>query len=116
MTNAFAAAYPSDQNIFRRIYGPMIDPRAYLRILHLAFMFPLGVAYFVFFVTVFSVGGSLIWTFVGPPLLLIAMWISLRLGDGEAWMVSQVAEVEVRRPPQNLKASHRSGNGSGPGR
>ena len=103
MTNAFAAAYRSDQTVLRRIYGPVVDPRAYLRILHLLLMFPLGIAYFVFFVTAFSFGGSMVWTFVGPPVLLVAMWVSLRLGDGEAWLVSRVAEIEIRRPPQKLE-------------
>jgi DNA-binding CsgD family transcriptional regulator len=66
-------------------------------------MFPLGVGYFVLFVTAFAVGGSLIWTFVGVAIVLLAMFISLRLGDLEALLVGAVSGVPVRRPPQELE-------------
>jgi len=67
--NPFAAAYPSDRGPIGKILQPVIDYRTYLRAGHMALMFPLGIAYFVFFVTTLAVGGSMIWTLVGPIVL-----------------------------------------------
>lgn len=66
-------------------------------------MFPLGIAYFVFFVTTMSVGGSLIWTFVGPAILLATLFISRWLGDFETKSVEFVSDIEIRRPPYELE-------------
>ena len=103
MNTAFAIAYPTERSLPGQVLRPLIDPRAYLRTMHLLLMFPLGIGYFVFFVTIFAVGGSLVWTLIGPPLLLVAMFVSLRLGDLEAWMVNFVARVDIRRPPSTLE-------------
>jgi DNA-binding CsgD family transcriptional regulator len=86
-----------------RLLLPLVSPRAYLRAFHLLVMFPLGIAYFVFFVTAFAFGGALIWTFIGPPILLLALFISLYIGDFEAWMVNLVTREGIRRPPKVLE-------------
>jgi DNA-binding CsgD family transcriptional regulator len=66
-------------------------------------MFPLGIAYFVFFVVTLSVGGSMIWTLVGPIVLLATLFISRWLGDLEAFTAGFVNGSAIRRPPFRLE-------------
>jgi DNA-binding CsgD family transcriptional regulator len=103
MSTPFAVAYPPGRGPLGLVFKPVFDIRSYLRFAHLALMMPLGVAYFTFFVTAFSFGGSLIWTFIGPPVIFVAMYISLRLGDLEVWMVNFVTRAGIRRPQQALE-------------
>jgi DNA-binding CsgD family transcriptional regulator len=103
MTTALSAAYPSGSSLPSRVFGPVFDPVSYLRATHLLLMFPLGVAYFVFFVTTLAFGGALVWTFIGPPVLLLAMYVSLWIGDAEAALTNFVTKSEIRRPPQGLE-------------
>lgn len=103
MNNALSVAYPSDRTPLGRVFRPVIDPRTYLRVLHLFLMFPLGIAYFVFLVVTFAVGGSLIWTFPGAAILLASVFVSRYIGDVEARVVTSVTGVEIRRPPWRLE-------------
>jgi DNA-binding CsgD family transcriptional regulator len=103
MMTAFSIAYPPERSLGARIFRPVLEPRSYLRFIHLLLMMPLGIAYFTFFVTAFAFGGSLIWTFIGPPVIFIAMFISLKLGDLEAWLVNTVTREGIRRPPSRLE-------------
>jgi DNA-binding CsgD family transcriptional regulator len=105
MNTSLALAYPADRSLLRRLLLPMVSPRAYLRATHLALMFPLGLAYFVFFVTAFAFGGALIWTFVGPPVLLLALFVSLYIGDLEAWKVNLATGEGIHRPPKVLEGA-----------
>ena len=66
-------------------------------------MFPLGIGYFVFFVVTFAVGGSLIWTLVGPVILIAVLFISRWLGDLEAFTSGYVNGRAIRRPPSKLE-------------
>ena len=72
-------------------------------------MFPLGIAYFVAVVVAFAVGGALIWTIVGPLILIPLLFLTRWVGDGEAWSVRHLSNVELRRPPTaiDLKQSPR---------
>lgn len=101
--NALRAAYPPGRSALATVLGAPFEPRTYLRALHLLLMFPLGVAYFVVFVTLFAVGFSLIWTFVGPAVLLVALYATRWLGDVEAWMTRRVGGIELRRPPTAIE-------------
>lgn len=103
LTDTFRNVYPSDRSLVEKIFTPLWDLRTYLRGVHMLLMFPLGIAYFVFFVTTMSVGGSLIWTFVGPVILLATLFISRWLGDFETKSVAFVSDVEIRRPPYELE-------------
>ena len=58
--NLFAAAYPSDGGPISKIFQAVVDFRTYMRAGHMALMFPLGIAYFVLFVTTLAVGGPMI--------------------------------------------------------
>ncbi|MQC82320.1 MAG: hypothetical protein DWG79_00410, partial [Chloroflexi bacterium] len=74
-----------------------------VRAIHLGLMFPLGIASFVFLVVTLAVGGSLIWTLIGPIVLLLGLYISRWFGDLEAWRVRHVAGIELRRPPTGIE-------------
>ena len=87
-----------------KVFGPVVAPRTYLRAVHLLAMFPLGLAYFIGLVVALSVGGALIWTIVGPVLLIITLFLSRWAGDAEAWVVRRVAQIELRRPPTAIEA------------
>lgn len=97
--NTFRVAYPSSRSLPGQVFRPVVDPRTYLRAVHLITMFPLGIAYFVSLVTLFAIGGPLIWTFPGVLILLVAIFGSRLVGDLEAIMVSKVSDIEIRRPP-----------------
>jgi DNA-binding CsgD family transcriptional regulator len=103
MSTAFSIAYPAERSMLARALLPLVQPRAYLRAIHFLLMFPLGLAYFVFFVTTFAFGGALIWTLVGPPVLLLALFVSLYIGDLEAWLVNVTTGEGIRRPPKVLE-------------
>ncbi|NQW20168.1 MAG: sensor domain-containing protein [Chloroflexi bacterium] len=101
--NPFAAAYPTDRGPLGKIFKPVIELRTYLRGAHMMLMFPLGIAYFVFFVTTLAVGGSMIWTLVGPIVLLATLFVSRWLGDLEAFTAGYVNGSSIRRPPFKLE-------------
>lgn len=103
MKDAFAAVYGQDRSWARRLFGPTVTPRTYLRAIHLFAMFPLGVIYFVSLVTALVVGGVLIWTIVGPVVLLATLYLSRWTGDIEAWLVRHIAALELRRPPTAIE-------------
>lgn len=72
-------------------------------------MFPAGIAYFVALVTSLAVRLSLSWTIVGPPVLLLVMYLSRWAGDIEAWLVRHLHAMELRRPPTTIeRGSYRS--------
>ncbi|MEE8422823.1 MAG: sensor domain-containing protein [Dehalococcoidia bacterium] len=71
--------------------------------LHLFAMFPLGIVYFVMLVTGFAVGLSLIWTIVGPVVLLVLLYLTRWSGDIESYAIRRVAGIELRRPPTKLE-------------
>ena len=101
--NPFAAAYPSDRGPRGKIFRPVIDFRTYVRAGHILLMFPLGIAYFVLLVVSLSVGGALIWTLVGPVILLSVLFVSRWLGDLEALMAGFANQTQIRRPPSRLE-------------
>ena len=104
MTHAMTTApFPSRRPLRSRLLWPAVDPRTFLRAAHLGLMFPLGLGYFVFLVTTVSVGGALVWTFVGPPILLATVFICRWLADVEALLVRFVSGQPLRRPPFRLE-------------
>jgi len=99
MNEALSQVYGPYGSPVSKVFGPVINPRTYLRALHLVAMFPLGLAYFVGLVVTLSVGGSLIWTIAGPVVLIATLFLSRWAGDAEAWSIRRVAQIELRRPP-----------------
>ncbi len=103
MRDAFAAVYGPYRSWAGRAFGPIVSARTYARALYLLAMFPLGIAYFVALVTAFAVGGALIWTLVGPVVLLATLYLTRWAGDVEAWLVRHITPLELRRPPTAIE-------------
>jgi DNA-binding CsgD family transcriptional regulator len=103
MLDAFAAAYPARWSWPAKLLLPAVHPMTFVRAVHLGLMFPLGIASFVFLVVTLAVGGSLIWTLIGPIVLLVGLYVSRWFGDLEAWRVRHVAGIELRRPPTGIE-------------
>jgi hypothetical protein len=103
MRDAFSKVYGHFTSPWSKVLGPAVTPRTYLRVLHLLAMFPLGTAYFVVLVTALSVGGAMIWTIVGPVVLIPTLFLTRWAGDAEAWAVRRVCQIELRRPPTAIE-------------
>ena len=103
MNESFGHIYGCYGSPLTRVFGPVIAPRTYLRALHLLLMFPMGIAYFVGLVVTLTVGGALIWTIVGPVVLIVALYFSRWAGDAEAWLVRHVTQIQLRRPPTAIE-------------
>ena len=103
MKDAFSKVYGRYSSPWSMLLGPAVTPRTYLRAFHLLLMFPLGIAYFIALVTTLSLGGAMIWTIVGPLVLIPVLFLTRWAGDGEAWAVRRVAQIELRRPPTAIE-------------
>lgn len=103
MHDSFGQIYGHYGSPFTRAFGPIIAPRTYLRALHLLLMFPIGIAYFVGLIVTLTIGGALIWTLVGPVVLIVALYFSRWAGDVEAWLVRHVTQIQLRRPPTAIE-------------
>ena len=101
--NPFTTSYPSSRGPIGHIFRPVVEYRTYVRAVHMLLMFPLGIAYFVFFTVSFSLGGALIWTLVGPAILLATLFITRWLGDFEASTAGYANRTPIRRPPSKLE-------------
>ena len=99
----FESAYPPDRGWIGKILWPVVDPRTYLRALHMLLMFPLGHGYFVFLVVSLTLGVAMIWIIVGPVILLACLFITRWLGDLEAASTGYINGVAIRRPPSRLE-------------
>ena len=84
---------------FRRLVDPIWGWKVPKRAAYVAAQFPLGVAYFVFVVVVFSVGGTMAWSIPGLALVLVGVVASRWAGDLEAWLARHLVDLEIRRPP-----------------
>ena len=103
MIDAFSKVYGRFSSPWGKVFGPALTARTYLRALHLAAMFPLGLGYFIALVVALSVGGAMIWTIVGPLVLIPTLFLTRWAGDAEAWAVRRVAQIELRRPPTAIE-------------
>jgi DNA-binding CsgD family transcriptional regulator len=103
MNDAFQPIYGGRSSALSRVLGPLIAPGTYLRTLHMFAMFPAGIAYFVVLVTGFAVGFSLVWTIVGPVVLLALLYLTRWAGDIESYAIRHVAGIELKRPPTKLE-------------
>lgn len=57
----------------KNVLGVFLKPGSYLNILYLLLAFLLGIFYFVYLITGFSIGLSLLYLFIGLPFLLLAL-------------------------------------------
>jgi len=80
----------------KNILGVFLKLGSYLNILYLLLAFPLGIFYFVYLITGFSIGLSLLYFFIGLPFLLLTMF-SWRLfarfeGLQARWLLKEKVE------------------------
>jgi DNA-binding CsgD family transcriptional regulator len=101
--DALSKAYGRFSSPWSMTFGPALTLRTYLRAFHLLVMFPLGIGYFTALVTAMSIGGVMIWTIVGPLVLIPTLFLTRWAGDAEAWAVRKVAQIELRRPPTAIE-------------
>ncbi|WP_436346711.1 sensor domain-containing protein [Natronorubrum sp. FCH18a] len=73
-------------------------PQTYLNLLYLLLAFPLGVIYFVFLVTGFSLGFSLLILLIGAPILLLVLAISHVFAAFERATTRHLLSVEIDSP------------------
>lgn len=90
---AQAASSPAATAFFRVLW----DPKTYLGCGYLVLEFALATFYFVFLVTVLSVGISLVWTFLGIPVLFFALVMARTFSDFEARLAEQLGGLRMPR-------------------
>ncbi len=83
----------------RRMLDPISGWKVPMRAVYVAAQFPLGLAYFLSVVVIFSVGGSMAWSIPGLALVLVGVVASRWAGDLEAWLARHLVDIEIRRPP-----------------
>jgi hypothetical protein len=89
------------------ILGVVANPQTYRNIAYLLLAFPLGIFYFVFLVTGFSVGISLAVVWVGLPILLGVLLLSRVFANLERnltnnFLGTNIALSESTKEPQTL--------------
>lgn len=81
-----------------RFVGVAFEGRTYRHLVYLALAFPLGIAYFVTFTVLFSVGASLAIFLVGIPILLSAVGVGLVLVAVERRLATVLLDLEFEEP------------------
>lgn len=82
-----------------RLFGVVTDERTYRSLAYLLLRFPLGVAYFVTFVTGIAVGVALVPLAVGVPVLGAVLGLADHVGLVEAALLRRLFDREVRWAP-----------------
>jgi hypothetical protein len=82
----------------KNILGVGLKPGSYLNILYLLLAFPLGIFYFVYLITGFSIGLGLLYIFIGLPFLLLTMFswrIFARFEGFQArWLLKEAVQAD----------------------
>jgi Putative sensor len=95
MTDTSAPAVA--QAPFGGVLSIIWSPRAYLDFAFVMVEFALGTFYFVFLVTILSVGVSLVWTFVGLPILVFALIASRSLATMDCGITESLTGTQTPR-------------------
>lgn len=94
-----AAAPSAAGSIPARVFGVVTDRRTYASVAYLLSRFPLGIAYFVTFVTGIALGVALLPLLVGVPILAGVAGIADHVGRLEAALLRGLLGREVRWEP-----------------
>src|SRR5436305_4784520 len=70
---------------------------------------PLGIAGFVYAVVTLAVGGALSFTFVGLPLIALAIFLARSYSTFQRGLARRLLGVQIEKPPPN--ARWRNANG-----
>lgn len=79
----------------RWFFGVPVRRQTYFNLLYLLLTFPLGLAYFVFLVTGFSVGLALIILVFGLPLLVLTIYFATQLAAVERTLAEVLLDVDI---------------------
>lgn len=83
------------ENPLYGVFGPLLWPGTWKRIFYLLLGFPLGLAYFVFYVTGLSLGLGLFVLAVGALILGVVLLAALPIGVGERWLANRLLDADV---------------------
>jgi hypothetical protein len=93
-------------SLLKRTFGVYVQGRTYLSMLYLFLMFPLGIFYFTYIVTGFSLCAGLIVTIIGIPLGILFLLSFLGLG----WFHGRLTEALLGiRMPRKRRRSYATG-------
>jgi hypothetical protein len=81
-------------------FRAVADSQSYLNILYLLLALPLGILYFAFLVSGFSLGAGLLVTLAGIPVLLFVLAGSSVLSRLERMLAVKLLKVDVPNPPK----------------
>ena len=82
-------------------FGVIADPQSYLNIFYLLLGLPLGIFYFVFFVTGISLGFGLLVVWVGVPILVLVLFGSWAMCQFERLLTIKLLKEAI--PPMARK-------------
>jgi len=85
------------RELARRFLSAPFTARTWMETVHLVLDFPIGVAGFVYAVTMVAVSAGLLVTLIGIPLLAVAVFAARWFGAAERWR----AEVLLREPVES---------------
>ena len=86
-----------EKSFFEKFYGVFAQAETWLNVAYLFLTFPLGIAYFVFLVTGWSLGISLVIIWIGLLVLALVFAISWGLTAFERWLSAGLLRVDI--PP-----------------
>lgn len=92
----------------KKVLGVGLKPSSYLNILYLLLAFPLGIFYFVYLITGFSIGLGLLYFFVGLPFLLLTMFSWRLFAKFEGWQAKWLLSTSVE-PDKPVKWAEANG-------
>ena len=79
----------------RWFFGAPLRSQTYLNLLYLAAAFPLGIAYFVFLVSGFSIGIPMSVFLVGIPMLLAVVFVATQIAAVERTLAEVLLDAEI---------------------
>ncbi len=83
------------ENPLYGLFGPLVWPGSWSRIFYLLLGFPIGLAWFVFYVTGLSLGVGLFVLAVGALILTAVFLAALPLGAGERWLANRMLDADI---------------------
>jgi hypothetical protein len=77
------------------VLGVVVNPQTYLNLTYLLLAFPLGLFYFIFLVTGFSLGIGLAILWIGIPLLIGVLMLSRVFANLERQLTSKFLNIDI---------------------
>jgi hypothetical protein len=84
-----------------RFFRVIAEPRTYGNLVYLLGSFPLGLAYFIYLVTLLSIGAGMAVTVIGLPVLVLVMFSWCLIAEGDRLLTNTLIGAQV--PPLRFK-------------